>query len=77
MYGDINAFTMGYQLGTNTVKDEKGYLFADTYSIVARWRKYFSQLLNVNGVNDVRHTEIHTEELLEPDPTSFEVEVAK
>ena len=47
MYRDINDFKKGYQPRTNVVKDEKGDLVADSHSIVARWRNYFSQLLNV------------------------------
>ena len=43
---------------------------------MARWRKYFSQLLNVHGVNDVRQTEIHTAEPLVAEPSAFVVEVA-
>jgi len=43
---------------------------------LARWRNYFSQLLNVHGVNDVRKTEIHTAEPLVPEPSAFEVEMA-
>ena len=38
----------------NIVKDEKGDLVADSQSIVARWRNYFSQLFNVHGVKEVR-----------------------
>jgi len=34
------------------------------------------QLLNVHGVNDVRHTEIHTAEPLLPQLSGFEVELA-
>jgi len=45
-------------------------------SIVARWRNYFSQLLNVNGVNDVRQTEIHTAEPQVPEPSAFEVRMS-
>ena len=56
----ISDFKKGYQPRTNVVKDEKGDLVADSYSIVARWRNYFSQLLNIHGVNDVRQTEIHS-----------------
>ena len=41
-----------------------------------RWRNYFSQLLNVHGVNDVRPTEIHTAGPLEPEPRAFEFELA-
>jgi len=58
------------------VKDDKGDLVADSHSILARWRNYFSQLLNVHGVNDVRQTEIHTAEPLVPEPSASEVELA-
>ena len=51
-------------------------MFADSHSILARWRNYFSQLLNVDGVNDVRQTEIHTAEPLVPEPSAFETELA-
>jgi hypothetical protein len=50
-------------------------LVADSHSILARWRNHFSQLLNTQGVNDVRQTEIHTAEPLEPKPIAFEVEM--
>jgi len=45
---------------------------------MARWRNYFSQLLNVrvHGVDDVRKAEIHTAEPLVPEPNAFEVELA-
>jgi hypothetical protein len=36
----------------------------------------FSQLLNVHGVSDVRHTEIYTTEPLVPEPNAFEVDLA-
>ena len=71
-----NDFKRGYQNRTNTEKDENGDLAADTYNVVARWKNYFSQLLNVHGVNDVRHTEIHTSEPIVPEPSAFEVELA-
>ena len=32
--------------------------------------------MNVHGVNDVRQTEIHTEEPLVPEPSAFEPELA-
>jgi len=74
LYRGINVFKKGYQPRTTSiiVKDEKGDLVADSHSITARWRNYFSQLLNVHGVNDVRQTEIHTEEPLVPEPSAFE-----
>ena len=48
----------------------------DSHSILARWRNYFSQLLNVHGVNDVRETETHTAEPLVPEPSAFGAELA-
>jgi hypothetical protein len=54
------------------VKDMKGDLLADSYSIAARWRNYFYQLLNVRGFIDVRHTQIYTAETLLPGPRVFE-----
>jgi len=50
-------------------------LVTDSHSILARERKYFSQLFNVHGVSDVRQREIHTAEPLVPEPSAFEVEV--
>ena len=60
LYRGINEFKKGYQPTCNTVKDEKGDLVADSHSIVARWRNYFSQLFNVHGVKDVGQVEIPT-----------------
>jgi hypothetical protein len=51
-------------------------LVADSHSILTRWRNYFSQLLNVHWVNDVRQTEIHTEEALVSELSAIEVEMA-
>jgi hypothetical protein len=56
------------------VKDENCDLLAGSHNILNRWKNYFSQLLNVHGVSDVRQIEIHTAEPLVPDPTHFEVE---
>jgi len=42
---------------------------------MARWRNYFSQLVNVHEVKDVRQAEIHTVEPLVPEPSVFEVEL--
>jgi hypothetical protein len=36
------------------VKDENGDLLADSNIILNRWKSYFSQLLNVHNVSDVR-----------------------
>ena len=58
------------------VKDEKVDLVADSHSIVARWRNYFSQLFNVHGVKDAGKVEIPTADPLVPEPSVFEVELA-
>jgi hypothetical protein len=73
LYRGISDFKNGYQPRNNVVKDEKDDLVADSHSILARWRNHFFQLLNVNGVNDVRQTEIHTAEPLVPEPSGSEV----
>ena len=62
LYRGFNDFKKGYQPKCKVVKDKKGDLVADSHSIVARWRKYFSQLFNVHGVKNVGHAEIHTAE---------------
>jgi hypothetical protein len=51
-------------------------LVTGCHSILARGRNHFSQLFNVQGVSDVRRTEIHTAEPLVPEPSVFEVEMA-
>ena len=47
LYRGISDFKMDYKPRTNIVKDEKGDVVTDSHSILARWRNYFSQLLNV------------------------------
>ena len=49
---------------------------SDTHIIMARWRNYFSQLLNVCEFKDVRQAEIHTVEPLVPEPSAFDIELA-
>jgi len=51
-------------------------LVTESHTILARWRKHFSKLLNVHGVIDVRQTELHTAEPIVPEPSAFEVEWA-
>jgi hypothetical protein len=46
-------------------------LLADSHNILNRWKNYFSQLLNVHSVSDVRQIEIHNVH----DPSPFEVEI--
>jgi len=73
LYRGINNFKKGYQTRNNRVQDEKGDLAVDSHHILARWRKHFSQLLNIHGINDGRQTEIHTTEPLVPEPGACEV----
>jgi hypothetical protein len=56
------------------VKNENGDL-AD-FHILNRWKKYFSQLLNVHNISDVRQTEIHMAKPLIRGPSLLEVETA-
>ena len=70
------TFKKGYQPRCNIVKDEEGDLVADSHSIVARWRKYFSQLFSVHADKVVGQAEIHTAEPLVPEPSASEVELA-
>jgi hypothetical protein len=69
LYRGINDFKKRYLPRTNIVKDEQGDLVVNSHIILARWRNYFSQILNVHGVNVVRQAEIHTAELLVPEPS--------
>ena len=76
LYRGISDFKKGYQPRCNIVKDERGDLVADSHTIAARWRKYFSQLFNVHGVKDVGQAELHTAEPLVPEPCASEFELA-
>jgi hypothetical protein len=58
------------------VKDENGDLLADSHSILNRWKNYYSQLLNVHRVSDVRQVEIHTGDPLVSNARPFVVEIA-
>jgi hypothetical protein len=72
----MNGFKKGYQARTNLVKDKKGDLPADSHNILNGRENYFSQLLNVHRVIDVRQMEIHTAGPFVPEPRPFEVETA-
>jgi hypothetical protein len=58
------------------VKDENGAMLVDFHNILNRWKNYFSQLLNVHNVSDVRQIEVHTPEPLVTGPSRLEVENA-
>jgi hypothetical protein len=51
-------------------------IWLQTPSVLARWRNHFSQILNIQGANDVRQTEIRSAETLVPEPSASEVEMA-
>jgi hypothetical protein len=76
LYRGINEFKMDYQPRNNLVKDKNGDLFADFHNILNRSKNYFSQVLNVHNVSDVRQVEIHVAESLVPGPSRLEVEIA-
>jgi hypothetical protein len=42
-------------------------------SVLKRWKKFFNQVLNVDGVHDVRQMDIHMAEPLVPEPSLVEV----
>jgi len=75
LYRDIDDSKKGYQPRTNIVKDDNSDLVINSHHILARWSNHFSQLLNLNGVNNVRQTEIPTTEPLVLEPSAFEVEM--
>ena len=77
MYRGVNDFKKDYQPRTNTVQDEKGDLITSSHSTFPRWRNHFSQLLYVLEVSHVKQTEIHTAELLVPEPSAFEMATEK
>jgi len=76
LYKDIDEFKKGYQPRCNIVKDDAGDLVADSHIIVARWRNYFSQLINLHGVKGVGRAEVHTAEPLVTEPSDSEFELA-
>jgi hypothetical protein len=72
LYRGINEFRKGYQPRNNLLKGEND-LLTDCHNLLNIWKNYHSQFLNVHRVSDVRQIEIHTAELLVPDPSPFEV----
>jgi hypothetical protein len=41
---------------------DNGDLLADSHNILCRWKNFFSQLLNVYNISDVRQIEVYTAE---------------
>jgi hypothetical protein len=74
--GEYINFKIGCQPRNNLVKDENGDVLADSHNILNRWKNYFSQLLNMHDVSDVRQIEVQMAEPLVPGPSHLEVEIA-
>jgi hypothetical protein len=64
LYRGTNEFKMGYQPRSNLVQDENVELLADSHNILNCWKNYFSRLLNIHRVTDVRQIKIYTVEPL-------------
>jgi hypothetical protein len=75
LYRGINEFKRYYEPRNNLMQDENGDLLADSHNILNGWKNYFSQLLNVHNVSDVRPIELQTAEPLVPGPSHLEVEI--
>jgi hypothetical protein len=71
LYNGTSDFEKGYQPRTNILNDENGDLIIDCYITFVTLMKYFSKLLNLHGVKDVRETEKHAAEPLVPEPCAF------
>jgi hypothetical protein len=72
-YKVTNELERVYQPRNNLVKDENSDLLTDIHNSLKRRRNYFSQLLNVHSVIDVRQIQIHTAEPLVRGPSCLEV----
>jgi hypothetical protein len=76
LYRGIDECNSGYQPRNNLVKDENGELLSDSHNVLNRYKNYFSLLLNVQDVSDVRQIEIHIIEPLVLGPRILEFEIA-
>jgi hypothetical protein len=65
-----------YQTKINILKDNNGNLLSDPQRVLYRWKVFFNHVLNVHGVHDIRQMVIHTAELLAPEPSLVDVEIA-
>jgi hypothetical protein len=76
LYRGINEFKKGNQPSMNIIKHENGNVIEDPQNFLNRWKNFFSQMLNVHGLHDVRQMDIYTAEPLVPEPSLFDVEIA-
>jgi hypothetical protein len=75
LYGGINEFNKGLKPRLNLVKDERNGLSADS-NILNRWKNYVCQLLNAQGVCELRLVEVYTSEPSVAELGPFEVQIA-
>jgi hypothetical protein len=75
-YRAMNEFKKGCQPRNNLVNGENDYLLADHNNMLEKWKNDVSQLLNVYWASDIRQIEIYRAELLVPEPSPFEDEIA-
>jgi hypothetical protein len=54
LYRGANEFKRDYQARKSVMNDENSNLLADSCNILNMWKKYFSQLMNVQNVSNVR-----------------------
>jgi hypothetical protein len=73
---DINKFKKSYQPRTNLVKGKRGGILADYFKITNRCKNYFCWLMNAQGADVVRQTEMHTGEPFVPEPSASELLIA-
>lgn len=73
LYMGINECKSGYQPKRNLVNGDNDDLLADPHNILNRLMIYFSQLLNIHRISDVRQSYIC--EPLVPDPNIFKAEI--
>jgi hypothetical protein len=66
----------GYQQRINLNEDENGNLLADPQSVLNRYKNFFNQVLIVHGVHNVMQMFIYTAEILVPEPSLVELEIA-
>jgi hypothetical protein len=74
LYRGINDFKKAYQPRNNLGNDENSDLLADSNNILIRWENYFSQVLIVHNISDVKKIKLHTTEPLVPGSSRCEAD---
>jgi hypothetical protein len=67
-----NEFKNRWKPTSNLVKFTTGNVNVD---VLNKWKNNICQLLNIHGVNEVRHNEIHTAEPPMPESSSFALDM--